>query len=82
MVREVESDVSNGSDGGVGLTEDDPPITEISQGIISSKRIGELVPRYKVPPDYICRILGDDECQHLILFRISYGKLLSRCGII
>lgn len=60
-VGEVNSDVSSGSDGDVGLTEDDPPIIRISRGIMLLERMGKLMLQYEVPFDYIYRILSNDE---------------------
>lgn len=44
----------------MGLVEDDPLIVGISQGIISSGRMTELMSRHRVPPHYFYKILEDD----------------------
>lgn len=41
--------------------EDDPFIVSIPQGIISLERMGELMSRYEIPPEYVCRILSNDK---------------------
>lgn len=45
-VREVNLDISSGSDSDVGLIEDDPLVVRIPQGIISLERMDELMSRY------------------------------------
>lgn len=40
---------------------DDPPIVGLPQVIMSSKRMGELISRYKIPPKYVCRVPSDDQ---------------------
>lgn len=45
----------------VSLIKDDPLIVRLPWGIISSKRIGELMLRYMVPLKYMCRIPIEDE---------------------
>lgn len=60
-VGKVDSNVSSGSNGDVGLTKDDPFVVKIPRGITSSKRMDALVLRSGVPPDYVCRILGDEK---------------------
>lgn len=47
--QEVDSDVSSRSEGDIGSREDDPLIYGMPRGIITSKRIRELVLRYRVP---------------------------------
>lgn len=41
---------------------DDPPIYGMPQGIITSERIRELVSRYGVLTEYVCRLLSDNKC--------------------
>lgn len=41
--------------------EGDLLIIGIPRGIMSSKRMGKLMLRYKIPPKYMCRIPSDDE---------------------
>lgn len=60
-VEEVDSDVSSTNEGNTGPAKDDAPIIGIPWGTISLDGMSELMLRYKVPPNYIYRISGDDE---------------------
>lgn len=61
FVREVDSDVSSASGSNIRLMEDEPHMVGILRVIILSERMSKLMLRYRVPPNYICRILSDDE---------------------
>lgn len=60
-VREINSNVFCRSKSERGLMEDDPPIAGIPHGIMLSERIGELMLRYEIPSEYLCKILGNDK---------------------
>lgn len=56
-----KSDVFTINNSDVRPTKDDPPVFGILRGIISKKRMNELVLRYRGLPSYICRVSHNDE---------------------
>lgn len=57
--RSSEMVTSSASDS--GSTTSDPPSIKVKQGNMNAERIEELVLRYGVPSNYICRIPSIDE---------------------
>lgn len=45
----------------MGPREDDPPMVRIPRDVIPSKRMNDLMSRYKMPSSYIYRSLGNGE---------------------
>lgn len=60
-IKEVNLDVSSRSVGDIGLIEDDPLIIQIPLRIMTLERMGELVSRYRIPLEFMCRIPNDGE---------------------
>lgn len=47
---------SNANDDDSGPTDDNPPLIRVSEGTMTIEKISELMSKYKVPSDYICKI--------------------------
>lgn len=54
--RDTDSNVSNGSEGDVGLVEDGPSLYRMPWGIIIKERIVEIMLRYGVPLEFVCKL--------------------------
>lgn len=66
--EKIDLDITSKSEGDGGPAERDLPMYRMPQGIMTLKRMRELVSRYRIPPKYVCKLPSDDDC-------ISYSGL-------
>lgn len=55
-IKDANLSISSSSEGDVGSMEGDLPLYGKPRGIITKKRMTEIVLRYRMPPKFICRL--------------------------